>query len=156
MFKNREFRILVATDVAARGLDIDGITHVVNYDAPMDSDDYVHRIGRTARAGKAGKAFTLISGPRDERRLQAIEKLTGITITVGEHRLAISGASPWGADDSHDDHGRGRGGGGRGRGGSPRPRSSSARGTGRASTGGRKAGSGRPAARGRGRGARGK
>jgi ATP-dependent RNA helicase DeaD len=156
MFKNREFRILVATDVAARGLDIDGITHVVNYDAPMDSDDYVHRIGRTARAGKAGKAFTLISGPRDERRLQAIEKLTGITITVGEHRLAISGASPWGADDSHDDHGRGRGGGGRGRGGSPRPRSSSARGAGRASTGGRKAGSGRPTARGRGRGARGK
>ncbi len=111
MFKAREFRILVATDVAARGLDIDGITHVVNYDAPMDADDYVHRIGRTARAGKAGQAITLISGHRDETRLHAIEKLTGITIPVGEHRLAISGPSPWQAG-SGAGGGRGRRGGG--------------------------------------------
>ncbi len=117
MFKAREFRILVATDVAARGLDIDGITLVVNYDAPMDADDYVHRIGRTARAGRAGKAITLISGPRDETRLQAIEKLTGILIGVGEHRLAISGPSPWHAGGSGAGGGRHR----RGPGGPRRP-----------------------------------
>ena len=55
MFKSGEFKILVATDVAGRGLDITGISHVVNYDAPMDAGDYVHRIGRTARAGRGGR-----------------------------------------------------------------------------------------------------
>ncbi|HXI04322.1 MAG TPA: DEAD/DEAH box helicase, partial [Candidatus Saccharimonadales bacterium] len=109
MFKSREFRILVATDVAARGLDIEGITHVVNYDVPMDADDYVHRIGRTARAGKEGKAITLVSGPKDERRLQNIEKLTGLPVPVGEHRLALSGPSPWAAEAERERGRRGRG-----------------------------------------------
>lgn len=60
-FKNGNINILVATDVAARGLDIDGVDVVINYDVPQNSDDYIHRIGRTARAGKTGFAFTLVS-----------------------------------------------------------------------------------------------
>jgi len=58
-FKSNDLRILVATDVASRGLHIEGVTHVVNYDLPEDAEDYVHRIGRTARAGAAGKAIGL-------------------------------------------------------------------------------------------------
>ncbi len=60
LFKNNEVQILVATDVAARGLDIDDVSHVINFDIPMTYDDYVHRIGRTGRAGKKGKALTFI------------------------------------------------------------------------------------------------
>lgn len=59
-FKNGDVRILVATDVAARGLDIPDVSHVINFDAPKQYDDYVHRIGRTGRAGKAGRALTFI------------------------------------------------------------------------------------------------
>ncbi|MDO8261799.1 MAG: C-terminal helicase domain-containing protein, partial [Gallionella sp.] len=59
-FKDGKTQILVATDVAARGLDIVGVTHVINFDIPATYDDYVHRIGRTGRAGKAGKALTFI------------------------------------------------------------------------------------------------
>jgi len=73
-FKNGEIRILVATDVAARGLDISELPYVVNYDMPVIAEDYVHRIGRTGRAGVSGIAVSLVS--QDERRhLQAIEKL---------------------------------------------------------------------------------
>ncbi len=97
MFKSGEFRILVATDVAARGLDITDISHVVNFDIPQDPGDYVHRIGRTARAGRAGRAITLVSGHQDERRLQAIEKLTGIPIPAVDHRLP-SGGPPRGEE----------------------------------------------------------
>jgi superfamily II DNA/RNA helicase len=60
LFKKDRVRVLVATDVAARGLDIDGVSHVINYDLPVSYDDYVHRIGRTGRAGKRGKALTFI------------------------------------------------------------------------------------------------
>ena len=60
-FRNGNIDILVATDVASRGLDIDGVDVIVNYDVPQNSDDYIHRIGRTARAGKTGFAFTLVS-----------------------------------------------------------------------------------------------
>jgi superfamily II DNA/RNA helicase len=66
-------KFLVATDIAARGLDVDGISHVINYDLPDSPDDYVHRIGRTARAGETGHAFSLFS-PRDAAALSAIEK----------------------------------------------------------------------------------
>ena len=65
--------ILVATDVAARGLDIDNITHVVNFDVPSDSESYVHRIGRTGRAGNTGVALTFIT-PREFRQLKLIER----------------------------------------------------------------------------------
>ena len=61
-FRQGSFRYLVATDVAARGIDVDNITHVINYDIPQDCENYVHRIGRTARAGKTGRAITFVSG----------------------------------------------------------------------------------------------
>ena len=63
-FKNGEVNVLIATDVAARGLDVPNVTHVINFDQPQTYDDYVHRIGRTGRAGKAGKALTFVSGHR--------------------------------------------------------------------------------------------
>jgi ATP-dependent RNA helicase DeaD len=72
-FKGGRERLLVATDVAARGLDITGVSHVVNYDVPNSPDVYVHRIGRTGRAGESGRAITLIT-PRQRRELQAIER----------------------------------------------------------------------------------
>jgi ATP-dependent RNA helicase DeaD len=72
-FKGGRERLLVATDVAARGLDITGVSHVVNYDVPNSPDVYVHRIGRTGRAGESGRAVTLIT-PRQRRELEAIER----------------------------------------------------------------------------------
>jgi ATP-dependent RNA helicase RhlE len=78
-FRNRDYRILVATDIAARGLDVDGISHVINFDVPMTPEDYVHRIGRTARAKAVGQAFTLVA-PGEESFLAAIQQLTKIDI----------------------------------------------------------------------------
>ncbi len=75
-FKEGQHRILVATDIASRGIDVDSISHVINYDVPEAPEDYVHRIGRTGRAGKAGQAITLVS-PIDELSMVAIERLTG-------------------------------------------------------------------------------
>ena len=75
-FRNGEFEILVATDVAARGLDITDIDLVVNFDVPMQAEDYIHRIGRTGRAERCGKAVTLVS-ELDERRAKDIERLLG-------------------------------------------------------------------------------
>jgi ATP-dependent RNA helicase DeaD len=72
-FRGGQIKVLVATDVAARGLDIDGISHVFNYDVPDDSEIYVHRIGRTGRAGKTGIAITLVT-PYEKRRLRDIER----------------------------------------------------------------------------------
>ncbi len=71
-FRNMKLQFLVATDVAARGLDIEGITHIFNYDIPEDAESYIHRIGRTGRAGETGKAFTFVT-PRDQQELIAIE-----------------------------------------------------------------------------------
>ncbi len=78
-FKAEEINILVASDVAARGLDVKGVSHVFNYDAPWHPDDYVHRIGRTGRAGQKGVAITLVT-PEDADAIAQIEKLTGQTI----------------------------------------------------------------------------
>jgi ATP-dependent RNA helicase DeaD len=72
-FKGGRERLLIATDVAARGLDIRGVSHIVNYDMPNSPDVYVHRIGRTGRAGEAGRAITLIT-PKQRRELEAIER----------------------------------------------------------------------------------
>ena len=82
-FKKAEFEFLVATDVAARGIDVDELELVVNYDLPYDSEDYVHRIGRTGRAGRKGMAITFVSG-RDIYKLQHIERFTRTKILRGK------------------------------------------------------------------------
>jgi len=75
-FRANELKILVASDVAARGLDVPSVSHVFNFDVPIHADDYVHRIGRTGRAGRSGQAFMLASS-RDGKYVEMIEKLTG-------------------------------------------------------------------------------
>ncbi|MCC6802168.1 MAG: DEAD/DEAH box helicase [Anaerolineae bacterium] len=75
-FRRGHVSVLVATDVAARGLDIEDMSHVINYDVPYDAEDYVHRVGRTGRAGRAGVAITLVT-PRERRWLKTIESFTG-------------------------------------------------------------------------------
>jgi ATP-dependent RNA helicase DeaD len=80
-FRGRKVDLLVATDVAARGLDVQHVSHVVNYDVPVAADDYVHRIGRTGRAGRAGTAITLAE-PRERSMLQTIERATRQRIEV--------------------------------------------------------------------------
>ena len=78
-FKAGEIQILVASDVAARGLDVQDMSHVFNFDVPFSPEDYVHRIGRTGRAGKIGHSFTL-AAPFEGGLIEAIEKLIGTTI----------------------------------------------------------------------------
>jgi len=78
-FKAGDINILVASDVAARGLDVKGVSHVFNFDTPWHPDDYVHRIGRTGRAGATGRAFTFVS-PEDAEAIANVEKLTGSSI----------------------------------------------------------------------------
>lgn len=92
-FRNGTTTILVASDVAARGLDIPAVSHVFNYDIPHHAEDYVHRIGRTGRAGRIGYSFTLV-GPGDEKSLSAIEKLIGQPIEWEGPSLAERPASP--------------------------------------------------------------
>src|SRR5439155_10170250 len=82
-FKGGRVPILVATDVAARGLDISTVTHVINFDVPVSPDIYVHRIGRTGRVGRSGRAITFVE-PRQTRELAAIEKHIGQEITPWE------------------------------------------------------------------------
>jgi ATP-dependent RNA helicase DeaD len=79
-FKGGRVPILVATDVAARGLDISTVTHVVNFDVPTSPDVYVHRIGRTGRVGRSGRAITFVE-PRQKRELEAIEKHIGTSVS---------------------------------------------------------------------------
>jgi len=75
-FKNGQYKVLVATDIAARGIDIEALGHVVNFDVPQAPDDYIHRVGRTARAGEVGDAFTFVA-PDEQNDLRAIEKAIG-------------------------------------------------------------------------------
>lgn len=79
MFKEKHIHILIATDIAARGIDVSGITHVINYDIPMDPNNYAHRIGRTARAGKEGKAITLVT-PEELHDFKMMQRMIGIFI----------------------------------------------------------------------------
>ena len=89
-FRKGEATLLIASDVAARGLDIPDVSHVFNFDVPHHADDYVHRVGRTGRAGRTGHAITIVS-PADRKSLAAIEKLTGQSIAwAGEP----AGAAP--------------------------------------------------------------
>jgi ATP-dependent RNA helicase RhlE len=78
-FKSGKFEVLVATDIAARGLDIAGVSHVINYDVPENAEDYVHRIGRTGRAKETGDAFTLVT-EEDVRDARSIERYMGLTV----------------------------------------------------------------------------
>jgi superfamily II DNA/RNA helicase len=92
-FKDGEINILVASDVAARGLDIKDVSHVFNFDVPWHPDDYIHRIGRTGRAGKTGIAITLATSA-DGEAIEAIEKLTGTQIRPVEGAAAPAIAAP--------------------------------------------------------------
>ena len=85
-FRTGEIRTLVATDIAARGIDVDGISHVVNFDLPNIPETYVHRIGRTARAGAEGVAISLIAGAEEMGYLRDIEKLIRIALPREDHR----------------------------------------------------------------------
>ena len=93
LFKDGHVSILVASDVAARGLDIKGVSTVVNFDAPWHPDDYVHRIGRTGRAGATGTAYTMV-GPDDVENIDNIEKLTGQKIQRLEAAVAPAEPAP--------------------------------------------------------------
>ena len=95
-FKDNEITLLVASDVAARGLDIPAVSHVFNFDVPIHAEDYVHRIGRTGRAGRAGASFTLVAR-RDAKYVDAITKLIGQDIEWLDGKDAIQSADP--ADD---------------------------------------------------------
>jgi superfamily II DNA/RNA helicase len=153
MFKEKEFRILVATDVAGRGLDITGISHVVNYDVPQDPEDYVHRIGRTARAGREGKAITLVSTAQDMKRLEAIEKLVRAPFKMESHaRAPHTGEAPRAEEETGRHGARSSRGRGRSHGGGSHAPSQSAEGA----EGAARKGSGRGGRRrgGRGRGGR--
>ena len=86
-FKSGRIRTLIATDIAARGIDIEGIGHVVNYEVPPSVDTYVHRVGRTGRAEAAGTAMTLVA-PEELAALRAIEKTLNVTVAVQEGRNA--------------------------------------------------------------------
>ena len=103
-FKQNELRLLVCSDVAARGIDIGGLSHVFNFDVPHHAEDYVHRIGRTGRAGLKGHAFTLCS-PEDKLAVEAIEKLTAGNIP----RIVVPGLDvvEWAEGDSRKRRGRG-------------------------------------------------
>ena len=106
-FRNNEIRLLVASDVAARGIDIQGLSHVFNFDVPIHAEDYVHRIGRTGRAGREGRAFT-VAMPEEGRAVAAIVKLTGRDIPPVE----VEGFPT--LELSYEEVRRGRGRGGRG------------------------------------------
>ncbi len=123
-FRANEVQLLVASDVAARGLDIPAVSHIFNFDVPINAEDYVHRIGRTGRAGRAGFAF-MLAGPKDTKAVAAIESLTGIPIIRDEmtdievtpdlrqhrsdgHRSASSGDNRRGSGRDRGSRNRGR------------------------------------------------
>jgi superfamily II DNA/RNA helicase len=118
-FRAGELKILVASDVAARGLDVPSVSHVFNFDVPIHADDYVHRVGRTGRAGRSGQAYMLASR-RDEKYIDAIEKITGNTLERRE-MLDIEVREDNRPRRDGDRHGRG-GARGRGRDGKHRDR----------------------------------
>jgi superfamily II DNA/RNA helicase len=124
-FRKGEVTLLVASDVAARGLDIVDVSHIYNFDVPFHPDDYVHRIGRTGRAGRSGTAITLVCGSNDAKAVAAIEKLIGRTIPYMDAPAGAGAASESGASaprsNSGRRHGERRPQGHRGHGGGARP-----------------------------------
>lgn len=127
LFRAQKIDLLVATDIVARGIDIDDITMVINYDAPHDAEDYVHRIGRTARAGREGRAITLI-GEKDLYALGNIERILKIKIPRAELPEGVHAPK-----ESAHSHGKGRGGNdkGNGRGSNGKRRGGKGKGNGR-------------------------
>ena len=124
-FKSNAIRVLVATDIAARGIDVDGVTHVINFELPNEPESYVHRIGRTARAGADGMAVSFCD-PAERDHLKGIERLIGRRIAVEEHTLSAAAANedtpPRHPKKPGKTHGK-RPGGGKRRGGRNRRRS---------------------------------
>jgi superfamily II DNA/RNA helicase len=106
-FRRNEVTLLVASDVAARGLDIPDVSHVFNFDAPHHPDDYVHRIGRTGRAGRSGTAITIVAPP-DQKAVASIEKLIGQSIPWMEAPLSELQREPRTVDARHTDKVQGR------------------------------------------------
>jgi len=92
-FKSGASWVLVATDIAARGIDIDGISHIINFELPHEPESYVHRIGRTARAGTSGVAWSLVD-PSEVKRLRAIERLTRVTLEPMAMDLPTTASAP--------------------------------------------------------------
>jgi superfamily II DNA/RNA helicase len=113
-FRKGELPLLVASDVAARGLDIPEVSHVFNFDVPHHADDYVHRIGRTGRAGRTGTAISIVT-PLDQKSMAAIEKLIGQTIPRAEGDFELPAGAGEGADQPREQRGRERSRGGRGK-----------------------------------------
>ena len=110
-FKDGDVNILVASDVAARGLDIKGVSHVFNFDTPWHPDDYVHRIGRTGRAGASGRAFTFVAD-EDAEAIANVEKLTGNKIKVfgkEDVRVELAGQDEAKRDDKSEDKAKEKG-----------------------------------------------
>jgi len=104
-FRKGEVALLIASDVAARGLDIPAVSHVFNFDVPHHADDYVHRIGRTGRAGLTGTAITVVA-PSDQKSIAAIEKLIGQTIPWMGGEPRASADDPAAAGESRKDNRR--------------------------------------------------
>jgi superfamily II DNA/RNA helicase len=104
-FRKGEIPLLVASDVAARGLDIPAVTHVFNFDVPHHADDYVHRIGRTGRAGRAGTAISIVT-PLDNKSIAAIERLIGKNIPPAEGDYAVSSDSSGETDQPREHRSR--------------------------------------------------
>ncbi|MEM0996030.1 MAG: DEAD/DEAH box helicase [Bacteroidota bacterium] len=145
-FKNKQFPIMVATDIMSRGIDIDGLSHVINFDVPSDAEDYVHRIGRTARADKKGEAITFITED-DMRKFGRIEQLIEREVDKPDLPEELGEGPKYNPRSSGRGGGRGygrKGGGGKGRG--------KGKGKGRGQGKGRgpssKSGSGRPGGQG--------
>nr|WP_270172440.1 DEAD/DEAH box helicase [Paenibacillus sp. SYP-B4298] len=156
-FRSAKLQVLVATDVAARGLDVEGVTHVINYDIPHDAETYIHRIGRTGRAGQSGTAITFAS-PRDRMTLLGIER--GIHAQLNRQPMAAYNSDSEGPEESngYEANDRARGGqqGGRSSKGARdavRPRTGERKA--RTASGGRRGqGAEQAEARGRGKGAK--
>jgi superfamily II DNA/RNA helicase len=101
-FRDNKLRFLVASDVAARGLDIPAVTHVFNFDVPSHAEDYVHRIGRTGRAGRSGVAIMICAG-RDEKNLEDVERLVQTTIPRLDNPLGVTAPVPAAETAATDD-----------------------------------------------------
>jgi superfamily II DNA/RNA helicase len=122
-FKSGKYRVIIATDVMGRGIDVDDVAHVVNFDVPREASDYIHRIGRTGRRGLTGKASTFAIPKRDEKSIEAIGKLRGVPAPKKEDRPEPAERHPrHGSDRPRHGSDRPRHGSDRPRHGSDRPR----------------------------------